>query len=81
MSDRMTVAEALARAEQIDVMLDAIEETAPDSVEAMGGRDALARRSAMTCIGPVPRLGVEEWQRVSTEYEDRREHQSINLGR
>ena len=48
MSDKLTVAEALAKAEQIGVMLGAIHDTAPDAVEAMGGRDALARRSEMT---------------------------------
>ena len=78
MSDKLTVAEALAKAEQIDVMLGAIQATAPDAVAAMGGRDALARRSEMTCIGPVPRLDAAEWERMSLEYEDRREHGSVN---
>ena len=80
MSDKLTVAEALAKAEQIDVMLGAIYDTAPDAVEAMGGRDALARRSEMTCIGPVPRLDADEWERMSQEYEGRREHGSVNRG-
>ena len=71
---------ALAKAEQIDVMLGAIQATAPDAVEAMGGRDALARRSEMTCLGPVPRLDAAEWERMSLEYEDRREHGSVNRG-
>lgn len=80
MSDKLTVAEALHKAEQIDAMLGAIQGTAPEAVEAMGGRDALARRSEMTCIGPVPRLDVDEWERMSQEYEARREHGSINRG-
>lgn len=81
MSEKLTVAEALAKAEQIDAMLGAIEGTAPDAVEAMGGRDALARRSEMTCLGPVPRLDQGEWERMSMEYEDIREHGSVNRGR
>ena len=80
MSDRLSVAEALAKAEQIDVMLGAIQATAPDAVAAMGGRDALARRSEMTCLGPVPRLDVAEWERMSLEYEGRRENGSVNRG-
>lgn len=80
MSEKLTVAEALYRAQQIDVMLGAIQDTAPDAVEAMGGRDALARRSEMTCLGPVPRLDADEWERMSLEYEARREHGSVNRG-
>ncbi|HWP19529.1 MAG TPA: hypothetical protein VNO84_10400 [Burkholderiaceae bacterium] len=80
MSDKLSVAEALAKAEQIEVMLGAIEGTAPEAVAAMGGRDALARRSEMTCIGPVPRLDADEWERMSQEYEGRREHGSVNRG-
>ncbi len=80
MSEKLTVAEALAKAEQIDVMLGAIQATAPDAVAAMGGRDALARRSEMTCLGPVPRLDASEWERMSLEYEARREHGSVNRG-
>ncbi|AKK64490.1 MULTISPECIES: hypothetical protein [Lysobacteraceae] len=80
MSENLTVAEALHQAAQIEGMLDAIEGTSPDAVQAMGGRDALARRSEMTCIGPVPRLDAETWERMSQEYEGRREHVSINRG-
>lgn len=80
MSDKLTVAEVVQRAAQIDAMLDAIHDTAPDAVQAIGGRDALARRSEMTCIGPVPRLDADEWGRMSQEYEARREHGSINRG-
>jgi len=80
MGENLTVAEALHKAEQIDAMLDAIGGTAPDAVAAMGGRDALARRSEMTCIGPVPRLDQDEWERMSLEYEGRRENGSVNRG-
>jgi hypothetical protein len=80
MSENLTVTEVVQRAAQIDAMLDAINGTSPDAVQAMGGRDALARRSEMTCLGPVPRLGVDEWERMSQEYEGRREHGSINRG-
>ena len=80
MSDRLSVAEALAKAAQIEGMLGAIQGTAPEAVEAMGGRDALARRSEMTCLGPVPRLDVAEWERMSLEYEDKRANGSVNRG-
>ena len=80
MSEKLTVAEALAKAQQIDVMLGAIHDTAPDAVEAMGGRDALAWTCEMTCLGPVPRLDADEWERMSLEYETRREHGSVNRG-
>lgn len=80
MSENLSVAEVVQRAAQIDAMLGAIHDTAPDAVEAMGGRDALARRSEMTCIGPVPRMDADEWERMSQEYEGRREHGSVNRG-
>lgn len=80
MSENLSVAEVVQRAAQIDAMLDAINGTAPDAVQAMGGRDALARRSEMTCLGPVPRLDADEWERMSLEYEARREHGSVNRG-
>jgi len=80
MSEKLTVAEVVQRAAQINAMLDAIHGTAPDAVRAMGGRDAMARRSEMTCIGPVPRLDADEWERMSLEYENRREHGSVNRG-
>ncbi|PSD30143.1 hypothetical protein C7E12_09125 [Stenotrophomonas maltophilia] len=57
MSENLSVAEVMQRAAQIDAMLDAVNGTAPDAVQAMGGRDCLARRSEMTCIGPVPADG------------------------
>lgn len=80
MSENLTAAQVIQRAAQIDAMLDAINDTSPDAVQAMGGRDALARRSEITCIGPVPRLDADEWERMSEEYEGRREHGSINRG-
>lgn len=80
MSENLSVAEVVQCAAQIDAMLDAINDTSPNAVQAMGGRDALARRSEMTCLGPVPRLDQDEWERMSLEYEDRREHGSVNRG-
>jgi hypothetical protein len=80
MSENLTAAQVIQRAAQIDAMLDAINDISPDAVQAMGGRDALARRCEMTCIGPVPRLDASEWERMSLEYEDRREHRSVNRG-
>lgn len=79
-NEPLTVAEALQRAEQIDRNLDAFDETAPKTVAAMGGRDALARSCEMTCIGPIPRIDEDAWQRMSSEYEDSREHGSVNRG-
>ena len=80
MSEKLTVAEALQRAEQIDRNLDAFDETAPQTVAAMGGRDALARSCEMTCIGPIPRIDADAWQAMSNEYEGNREHASLNRG-
>ncbi|MCF3471264.1 hypothetical protein [Stenotrophomonas maltophilia] len=80
MSENLSVAEVVQCAAQIDAMLNAINDTSPNAVQAMGGRDALARRSEMTCLGPVPRLDQDEWERMSLEYEDRREHGSVNRG-
>lgn len=79
-NEKLTVAEALAKAELIEVTLDAFERTAPNAVALMGGRDALAKCSDMTCLGPMPRLGAETWEAMSLEYEDRREHASFNRG-
>lgn len=79
-SEKLTVAEALQRAEQIDRNLDAFDETAPQTVAAMGGRDALARSCEMTCVGPIPRLDEGEWQAMSDEYEAGRQHGSVNRG-
>ena len=80
MSEKLTVAEALERAEQIDRNLDAFDKTAPQTVAAMGGRDALARSCEMTCIGPIPRIDADTWQAMSNEYEAGRQHGSVNRG-
>ncbi|PBY70632.1 hypothetical protein [Pseudomonas aeruginosa] len=80
MSEKLTVAEALERAEQIDRNLDAFDKTAPQTVAAMGGRDALAQSCEMTCIGPIPRIDAEAWQAMSNEYEAGRQHGSVNRG-
>ena len=79
-SEMLTVEEALLRAEQIDRNLDAFDETAPQTVAAMGGRDALARSCEMTCIGPIPRIDADTWQATSNEYEAGRQHGSVNRG-
>ncbi|MCL1529756.1 hypothetical protein M3O57_17200 [Xanthomonas nasturtii] len=80
MSEKFSVAEALAKAEQIDVSLREIQQTAPEALAMMGGRDALARRSQMTCVGPVPRLDAATWQAMSDEYEDARVYGGVNRG-
>ena len=79
-SEMLTVEEALLRAEQIDRNLDAFDKTAPQTVAAMGGRDALAQSCEMTCIGPIPRIDADAWQAMSNEYEGNREHASLNRG-
>lgn len=79
-SEMLTVEETLLRAEQIDRNLDAFDETAPQTVAAMGGRDALARSCEMTCIGPIPRIDADTWQAMSNEYEAGRQHGSVNRG-
>ena len=79
-SETLTVEEALLRAEQIDRNLDAFDETAPQTVAAMGGRDVLARSCEMTCIGPIPRIDADTWQAMSNEYEAGRQHGSVNRG-
>ncbi len=80
-NDRLTVAEALHRAEMIDRTLDAWEATAPQGIAALGGRDALSPRCEMTCIGPVPRLPQAEWERLSDEYETRRRYGEARYGK
>lgn len=77
-TDKLTVAEALAQANLIDLTLAAWEETAPHTVAQLGGRDALARLSHMTCIGPMPQLDEATWEQASREYEERRLHVAGN---
>jgi hypothetical protein len=72
--NNMTIAQALQRARQIELNMKAFEETAPKTVAALGGTDALARASEMTCIGPFPRLDAVIWARMAAEYEDNRQH-------
>ena len=71
---KLSVAEAIEALAMIELNLSAFEETAPQTVAAMGGREALARISQMCCFGPVPKLDVETWQRMCDEYEERRLH-------
>lgn len=79
-NEKLSVAEALQRAEQIDRNLASFEQTAPKAVAAMGGRDALSRSCEMTCIGPIPRIDADTWQAMSNEYEAGRQHGSVNRG-
>ena len=79
-NEKLSVAEALQRAEQIDRNLDAFDKTAPKTVAAMGGRDALARTCEMTCIGPIPRNDADTWAAMLDEYEAGRQHGSVNRG-
>lgn len=76
----LTVGEALRLADMTEMNLDAFEATAPKAVAAIGGRDALARRCEDTCVGPLPRFSLDEWLAMSEEYEQNREHGSLNRG-
>jgi len=73
---QLSVAEALEHAELIEGALDRFDETAPHAVKALGGRDALAACSEMTCIGPVPRLDQETWAAMSREFQELRDWES-----
>ena len=79
-NENLTVEEALARAELIDRNIDAFDRTAPETVAALGGRDALARTCEMTVIGPIPRIDADTWERMSLEYEAGRANGSVNRG-
>lgn len=78
--EKLTVLQALYRAQQIDRNLSALERTAPQTVAGLGGRDGLSRHCEMTCIGPVLRVDHATWERMSREYEEHREHSSTNRG-
>ncbi|MDX1297204.1 MAG: hypothetical protein R3260_03040 [Pseudomonas sp.] len=80
MNENLTVEEVLHHARMLDLNLDALEQSAPDTVTALGGRDGLAKLCESTCIGPIPRVDAKTWARMSLEYEERREHGSINRG-
>ena len=71
-NEGMSAGEALERMAMIECTLDAWEQTAPGEIKTLGGRDALARASDMTCIGPVPRLDKASWERASREYQGQR---------
>jgi len=71
----LNVADVLILADMIERSLSAMYNTAPVTLAALGGREALARICEMTCIGPIARLDNETWARLSNEYEDcRRGH-------
>lgn len=71
-SEGLSALEALEKVAAIEHTLDAWVETAPIAVQSFGGRDALARTSEMTCLGPVPRLDDADWEHASREYHYRR---------
>ena len=66
----LTAAEALHKLKLIEGALDAFCATAPKAVAEFGGREAIQRASQMTCIGPVPRLSIEQWSRFAAEHAD-----------
>jgi hypothetical protein len=66
----LSPAQALLTLRKIEGSLDAYCATAPRTIASMGGRAALQHISQMTCIGPIPRLDAQQWERMSTEYFD-----------
>ena len=80
MNENLTVEEVLHHAQMLDLNLDALEQSAPNTMAALGGRDGISKLCESTCIGPVPRLNAEAWERMSREYEERRDNGSINRG-
>lgn len=79
-NEKLTVEEALALSQMIDSNMEAFEQTAPQTVAALGGRDGLARMCESTCVGPMPRLDQDAWAAMSDEYEGNRQHGSTNRG-
>lgn len=79
-SKNLTVEEVLMQAQMLDHNLDSFEQTAPQTVAALGGRDGLAKLCQHSCIGPVPRLDQVTWAAMSAEYEGLRADRSINHG-
>lgn len=74
-SKGLSVQEALHQANLIEGALASFEQTAPQAVAALGGRDGLLAACQMTCVGPVPRLDQDTWETASLEYEQRRHAQ------
>lgn len=70
---KLSVSEALEHAELIENTLSAFEQTSPEAVKALGGRDALAACAKMTCVGPMPRLDQATWAGMSREFQERRD--------
>lgn len=64
----LSAREALAELDRIDRAIAAYVETAPEAVEAMGGRAELRRISEPTCVGPVPRFTIEGWSALAAEH-------------
>ena len=70
---KLSVSEALEHAELIENTLSAFEQTSPEAVKALGGRDALAACAEITCVGPMPRLDQATWAGISKEFQERRD--------
>lgn len=77
---KMTLAEAANLLRVADSSLDAFAATAPQWTERVGGRQALAARCEIACVGPVPRLTAAEWEGMVAEYAARH-WQSPSIGR
>lgn len=69
--DGTSVADAIRALRLIETTLDNLCATAPCAVAEMGGRDAMRRACHMTCVGPMPRLSVEQWSAMAVENQAR----------
>ena len=70
--EQLTAEEALHQLAVIDQVPAVWQKTCPQFVEALGGPDELLKRSEMTCVGPMPRLTAEEWEKASREFQANR---------
>lgn len=75
-SEPLTAEQVLHQLAVIEQVPAIWQNTCPRFIEALGGPDELLRRSEMTCVGPIPRLTNEEWEKASREFQDNR---SANL--
>ena len=74
----LTVAETLARLDQIESLLDSVSESAPCAVMAMGGRAAIQACSQMTCVGLVPRFSEPAWEAMAAEHAERQRGSGVS---
>lgn len=77
MKQGTSVGDALRMLKMIDVGLDNVCATAPKTVAAIGGRDAIKRACEMTCVGPVPRIEPELWSAMAAEHVERQKDARI----